>query len=861
MAPVSDYESITAPVTAVLTLTASRSNGSNYNLTAPVIIFVFPKTLGGVILLHPPKPPKPGTIKLPTIKGLNGVVRPAKRGSLCVAIIRKFCPPDAGGSSSQGGTAPVDPQTAPEGTDPELLKDPETPSTTTASATSTSSDLNLGLCSPDSETCNLRCGQEVAGEQLFSPPKEPRSLQHQLRKRVMDDPPAGYTGLALKTWIFNRFLNALEVERIPRTSPTAPDHPSSLTITLLNAPGKVKLLRLHGCVSVVVYSRKRIWISHIWETNLLYTVQSLFTLRHSGSIPLGPYFNVVLDFLANGNTRIHHVGLQRFLGYGQDFGPEMNVHAFIIASSPKRFNLNLPNGMLLLNYDNFVGAIAAKLYQIFANHPGFQIHPAVYYWRKHMDEEETGRTAAVFFEYDPRGYDCQPQLCRARIWLDDPPGVIYEDTWPAYSWQIVRLHGREIGAACPISLRQKPKTIEDTGTKPTGNGIFLPDLKGNGDASSNLGSSPRMTDLVTHDARLASLTAKASSDSPFPRHASRLNSYMSESGVDEDVDPIFIGGIIGGGMGSGNSTQVFTAVSATKSSSIIATIDTLSAVDQRPTIDTSSYSVKSTSVTTTRFPHRIASIHLGTKAADLTKDFETSTSTFEDTKPPTSVPPSSLAVLTPTRTILNRPTTSRSNEYEQPHLAPLPPAYASGRCSIRLRQGLGTDDFMPWVFLSAIVVDAEGNEIGRNKSADDWDIPLYVTPEVLAPTLIVITPRTGIKNGRAGLSPKHRKRAKSLRAAVDDEVDGEEEVEQGVLKKRVSAPPPPRILFQKGPVEFVVTAVKGRANSKIDRWSTGTEERCSVGNWDNGNANDFFGSLIFGDVFIPNRQVRCGFEC
>lgn len=69
--------------------------------------------------------------------------------------------------------------------------------------------------------------------------------------------------------------------------------------------------------------------------------------------------------------------------------------------------------------------------------------------------------------------------------------------------------------------------------------------------------------------------------------------------------------------------------------------------------------------------------------------------------------------------------------------------------------------------------------------------------------------------------------------------------------KRLGAPLPVRPVQENGAVNFVL----GKQS-----WDS-TKPQCSTGGWDNGSANDFFGSLIFGDNFLPNRQMDCKFDC
>jgi len=103
-----------------------------------------------------------------------------------------------------------------------------------------------------------------------------------------------------------------------------------------------------------------------------------------------------------------------------------------------------------------------------------------------------------------------------------------------------------------------------------------------------------------------------------------------------------------------------------------------------------------------------------------------------------------------------------------------------------------------------------------------------------------VTPQSGVKDKRV-------KRTAGKLPAPEAEDDGAHHV----LWKRPVAPQQPRPLHEKGPVDF---AIGGQS------WDT-TSDACSVGGWDNGDANDFFGSLVFGDSFTPNRQMDCKFDC
>lgn len=147
--------------------------------------------------------------------------------------------------------------------------------------------------------------------------------------------------------------------------------------------------------------------------------------------------------------------------------------------------------------------------------------------------------------------------------------------------------------------------------------------------------------------------------------------------------------------------------------------------------------------------------------------------------------------------------------------------WATGTCKVHVWEGLGVAYTDPQVVIDAIMTDAAGNQIGTGSSKLDWAQTLNVDSKL--PYVLEITPQTGLKR-------------RSTRTS---------------LRKRVGAPPQNRPLFEKGPVDFAYGT---------QTWDTSSAQ-CTVGAFDNGNANDFFGSLIFGDNFIPNRQMDCTFDC
>lgn len=107
--------------------------------------------------------------------------------------------------------------------------------------------------------------------------------------------------------------------------------------------------------------------------------------------------------------------------------------------------------------------------------------------------------------------------------------------------------------------------------------------------------------------------------------------------------------------------------------------------------------------------------------------------------------------------------------------------------------------------------------IGHNASSLNWGQPLTVGGSL--PNVLSATPRTGVSNSRRSASR--------------------------TVNKRLGVPPESRPLYENGPIDFVYGT---------QTWDTSAAQ-CTVGGWDNGDAADFFGALIFGDTFIPVSQI------
>lgn len=150
-----------------------------------------------------------------------------------------------------------------------------------------------------------------------------------------------------------------------------------------------------------------------------------------------------------------------------------------------------------------------------------------------------------------------------------------------------------------------------------------------------------------------------------------------------------------------------------------------------------------------------------------------------------------------------------------------PPPYATGRCNVHVWEGL--DDtplfYNPKfdVYIQAVITDADGNQIGSGNSGLKWGETLFITSKLA--NILSVTPHGNFKN----------KRTNGGGGGI-----------------------PPRILQEKGPVNFVLGG---------QSWDS-TTNQCSTGKYDNGNLADYLKGLFgFGNLKLPNRQMDCKFDC
>lgn len=264
---------------------------------------------------------------------------------------------------------------------------------------------------------------------------------------------------------------------------------SSLTAALENVPNSWGLRGLHGCTSVVVISRKRIWISHIWEEPTMVGSQADFNLKVLQVLRLG-------DPVDNAPE-----GLLQYTGQGGDFANAglNDVRAFIITPYVRRGHAN-PPGDELLNSER-VDMIKDALTEILGHGV---LQPIIGYttWDLANDYHGIGdRTiqnhyGKVLITYDPQGWEvndeCNSISAALDLWFETGPGTLndplpqYTDMWFPFNHQIlwmehpIKMLKRQEGGECPLptpgesipssaSTRSQPTTLATSSRKPASN--------------------------------------------------------------------------------------------------------------------------------------------------------------------------------------------------------------------------------------------------------------------------------------------------------------------------------------------------------------------------------------------------------
>ncbi|KAF1999814.1 hypothetical protein P154DRAFT_620743 [Amniculicola lignicola CBS 123094] len=208
----------------------------------------------------------------------------------------------------------------------------------------------------------------------------------------------------------------------------------SLTEPLLGHMGSWHVGNLYGCSVVVVVSRKRIFMAHIFEesvmkkSNAVFQANALDVFRNPGGDGLGV-------------TQ----GLTAFTGPGGDFEntPENNVRAIVF--TPENVLENSNNDPDLLEYGDKVAQIKDMLRDVlgFDSSETVAVRHIAYEIRIDDEDFEMGH-GKVLIQYDPaqvmeqtEGQSCATQMTALEIWFEETNNrPRYSDRWPAFPEQI-----------------------------------------------------------------------------------------------------------------------------------------------------------------------------------------------------------------------------------------------------------------------------------------------------------------------------------------------------------------------------------------------------------------------------------------
>ncbi|KAG7007402.1 hypothetical protein G7Y79_00010g029030 [Physcia stellaris] len=304
---------------------------------------------------------------------------------------------------------------------------------TTTTTTKSTETPAIELCSPDCPSCN-------PGDTL-----KPR-ISVKKQKRVLPTP----SGNAIATFIDYQTDHARRVRLYG-------DTPTALFEKLVNDRLDTAVTGLWGCTSVIVVSKKGVYMSHIWEADLKLE---------------GLDFNPVIKSLLFGNGPF----MPGFRPYHDAyFGPESEPATIIV--TPRKYPRPLKvddKGKAIefsqpmpgeLEYPVTVGRLKALLeIQVKGPESNPDVDPIIvdYVADKKPATRMNNVSGKVLFQYDPvQGRFPDPnnncelyQEARFRLWMGTARQPILDKGWHAHPDQLVPQNGKRAlpAKACGLSL-------------------------------------------------------------------------------------------------------------------------------------------------------------------------------------------------------------------------------------------------------------------------------------------------------------------------------------------------------------------------------------------------------------------------
>lgn len=299
----------------------------------------------------------------------------------------------------------------------------ERPQPTTQTSTATVSPTRQP-CAKDCLECRALLDPKA------QPTKRPLSRRHlhrmsSVEKRRLPEPSSyPYRG------DFDDFLNS-EIFMSEKFDFYREDLPGPVSISdtkdLLYKPWTTSLQGLYGCTSVVILSRKGVYLSHFWQ-------QPSFESMHN-------FRRDVLDQLENGGQGM--VPLWKLRLPGGALAADTQPIAIVV--TPQEYT---PIGPLMsdkLLYPAMVKQIVDFLSQIFYAFPGFEVKIQDYKSDGQLPEMN-GVRGRYLIQYDPAHIPAdpcidQPQRAALRMWTEDQFREFIE--WDAYEGQLVSGSGED----------------------------------------------------------------------------------------------------------------------------------------------------------------------------------------------------------------------------------------------------------------------------------------------------------------------------------------------------------------------------------------------------------------------------------
>ncbi|KAH5449877.1 hypothetical protein HBI31_244630 [Parastagonospora nodorum] len=251
---------------------------------------------------------------------------------------------------------------------------------------------------------------------------------NRLQARSLPNPHGDFRG-DIVSWLVSQLLAS--PNRLPQGDGPSGTWTTGFSHPLLDIPNTFNLIDLWGCTSVIVISRKRVFMTHIWEQP---SMMSPHLFEQDIAQPLRD----------GGDWRVPR-GLSFFTGPGGDFEntAENNVRAFIITSYRRSVDWLSEDD---LQYVGVVGNIKELLHDILGRRDTMTIP---YEARGPETFLKAGVIAfpngKVLIQYDPvegwlsGGPDaCDIQAAKIELWFERSPFPRYSDQWEAFPSQFPR---------------------------------------------------------------------------------------------------------------------------------------------------------------------------------------------------------------------------------------------------------------------------------------------------------------------------------------------------------------------------------------------------------------------------------------